>query len=158
MASSTTKHAPATRRKTTPAKSTKATTATPRPTKAAAKTATKAKPPLAAVPDPVAVPTEPVTPMPDLAPLALKKRELLRAVAERSGLRRRDAKQAVEAMLEVLGETLAEGREINLQPMGKLILKRSTERGPNRISILKLRQRTKSDEIPATEPLADPAE
>ncbi len=43
-------------------------------------------------------------------------------------------------MLEVLGEALADGREFNLQPMGKLKLNR-TKKTPNaRIIVAKIRQ------------------
>lgn len=96
--------------------------------------------------------TEPV-----LAERDLKKRELIDLVVERSGIKRKDAKPAVEAMLAVLGETLTAGRELNLQPLGKLRINRVEEKGNGRVIVCKLRQSLASPEEP-TDPLAEAAE
>ena len=52
----------------------------------------------------------------------MKKRDLVEEVVARSGVRKRDAKPAVEALLAILGETLASGRDLNLPPLGKVKL------------------------------------
>lgn len=70
----------------------------------------------------------------------MKKQELLKKVVELSGIKKKDAKPVVEAMLEVLGETLADGRGLNLQPFGKLKLNRTKETPNARIIVAKLRQ------------------
>ncbi|WP_371224491.1 HU family DNA-binding protein [Roseovarius sp. 2305UL8-3] len=70
----------------------------------------------------------------------LKKQELLQKVVDKSGIKKKDAKPVVEAMLEVLGEALADGREFNLQPMGKLKLNRTKETPNARIIVAKIRQ------------------
>jgi hypothetical protein len=70
----------------------------------------------------------------------MKKRDLLDKVVKRSGVKKKDAKLVVEAMLAVLGEAMAEGRELVLQPMGRLKTTRIKDTGNGRILICKLRQ------------------
>ncbi|TDE40871.1 HU family DNA-binding protein [Antarcticimicrobium sediminis] len=70
----------------------------------------------------------------------LRKKELIAAVLARCEVKRRDAKPVIEAMLAVLGETLATGRGLNLEPMGKLHINRSEEKRGRRIVVCKLRQ------------------
>jgi Bacterial DNA-binding protein len=70
----------------------------------------------------------------------LKKKELIDLVVKRSQIKKKDAKPVIEAMLAVLGETIASGRELNLQPLGKLRINRSTDKGTARIIVCKLRQ------------------
>lgn len=50
----------------------------------------------------------------------LRKKELINQAVKLSGIKKRDAKPAIEAALAVLGKALSEGRELNLQPFGKL--------------------------------------
>lgn len=78
--------------------------------------------------------------VPVVAGPELKKRELLARVVTRSGVKKRDAKLVVEAMLAVMGEALAEGEELNLQPFGKLKINRVKESANGRILNCKLRQ------------------
>lgn len=82
-----------------------------------------------------AAPTGPVD-----TPAPLKKQELLAQVIERSDIPKRDAKPVVEAMLAVLGDALAEGRELNLKPMGKIKRKRVTEGDKARVIVASIRQ------------------
>lgn len=70
----------------------------------------------------------------------LKKKELVDMVVVRSGIKKKDAKPVVEAMLAVLGETVASGRELNLQPLGKLRINRAETKDNGRVIICKLRQ------------------
>lgn len=70
----------------------------------------------------------------------MKKKELIELVVNRSGIKKKDAKPVIESMLAVLGETVAEGRELNLQPFGKLRINRAIEKPNGRITICKLRQ------------------
>lgn len=94
---------------------------------------------------------------PTVSDPAMKKKELIETVTERSGVKKRDAKPVVEAMLAVLGEALAEGRELNLQPLGKTKLNRAKDVQGGRVLIVKMRQsnRTPSDN---KDPLAKAAE
>lgn len=85
----------------------------------------------------------PVTAAPAVAApdLEMRKQELLAAVVERADIKKKYAKPVVEAMIEVLGEALAEGRELNLQPLGKLKYNRTKETENARIIIAKIRQK-----------------
>lgn len=57
----------------------------------------------------------------------LKKKEFLERVVERSGMRRGDAKTAMEATLAILGEALAAGEEVNVPPLGKAKVNREKD-------------------------------
>lgn len=90
----------------------------------------------------------------------LRKKELIDLVVERSGVRKKDAKPAVEAALEVLGEALASGRGMNLQPFGKLRINRSEEKANGRVIVCRLRQSAAGadgGENGGKDPLAEPA-
>ena len=163
------------------AKTAKATAVKPKAPKAAAAKTTaaksakaKPKPPVTAKPKPPAISAAPqaipastaaaetISPAPRLvtssAPVVtgpeMKKRDLLDRVVKRSGIKKRDAKPVVEAMLAVMGEAMAEGRELNLQPFGKLKTNRIKDTGNGRVLICRLRQGGGND-IDAKEPLAE---
>jgi DNA-binding protein HU-alpha len=72
----------------------------------------------------------------------LRKKELFDLVVARSGMKKKDVKPVVEAMLAVLGDALAEQRELNLQPLGKMKVQRGKELPDGRALVLKLRQKT----------------
>lgn len=88
---------------------------------------------------------------------ALRKADLLAAVVTRSGVKKRDAKPVVEAMLAVLGETLAEGRGLNLPPFGKAKIAKTKEMGAGRMIVTRIRQKDRPT-LPAKDPLAEAAE
>ena len=116
--------------------------ATPKPkaTKTAAKKPIKMveKPAPKPSAKPLAKPTK--VPEPVLTEPELKKKELVDMVVVRSGIKKKDAKPVVEAMLAVLGETIASGRELNLQPLGKLRINRISAKDNANVIICKLRQ------------------
>lgn len=70
----------------------------------------------------------------------LKKRELVERIIAKNGLKRRDVKPIVETMLEVLGDAINGGETLNLQPLGKVMVKRSKDSSNAKISIVKIRQ------------------
>lgn len=107
--------------------------------KAAPETASTTDTP-AAVDEVSAVPVIVTSTIPVVTGPELKKRELLERVVTRSGVKKRDAKLVVEAMLAVMGEALAEGEELNLPPFGKLKINRVKESANGRILNCKLRQ------------------
>ncbi len=123
-------------------------------TKSATRSAsTTAASPKSTAPKPVIVTeTTPVVTDP-----ALKKKELIDTVTEVSGIKRKDAKPVIEAMLEVLGKTLAEGREMNLQPLGKVKINRTKEVQGGTVMITKIRQSNRAAK-PASDPAATAAE
>ncbi|WP_247676829.1 MULTISPECIES: HU family DNA-binding protein [unclassified Leisingera] len=89
-----------------------------------------------AAPEPVVV----TAASPVVAAPELNKKELVELAVERSGVKKRDAKPVVEAVLALLGEAVAEGRELNLKPFGKLRINRSQERSNGKVFVCKLRQ------------------
>ena len=72
----------------------------------------------------------------------LKKRDLIDAVVKRSGIKKKDAKPVVEAMLAELGEALSDGQELSLPPLGRVKINREKEIEDGKVLILKLRQKT----------------
>lgn len=81
-----------------------------------------------------------VTVEPVVAGEVMRKKELIDAVVERSGIKKKDAKPVVETMLAVLGDAIEEGRELNLQPFGKLKVNRSKDVPNAKVMICKLRR------------------
>lgn len=133
----------------TPKTSTRSTTA-PKAKTAKPKLAAKstAKPtPTAPTPKVVSI-SAPVVSEPDM-----RKKELIDLAVARSGIKKKDAKPTVEAVLAILGEAIAEGRELNLQPFGKLRINRSEEKSNGRVIVCKLRQSNaaKMPKVPVSE-------
>lgn len=87
-----------------------------------ATTTRKAKPAAPKAAPVVVQEAAPVVSKPDL-----KKVELIDAVVERSGIKKKYAKPALEAALELLGEAIGEGRTLNLRPLGKVKVIKSKE-------------------------------
>ncbi|MHA6261594.1 HU family DNA-binding protein [Arenibacterium sp. CAU 1754] len=134
--------------KTTTSKTASKAKTTPKPTTTAA-----SADPAVSMPDPKVVTTS----APVLAEADMKKKELVDLVVERSGMKKKDIKPAVEATLAVLGEAIANGRELNLQPFGKLRINRSEEKANGRVTVCKLRQSLNTPKAPQ-DPLAEAAE
>jgi DNA-binding protein HU-alpha len=86
------------------------------------KATTTAAPKPAALIVPKATVVEEVKPVVAQAPI--KKPELIDRVIAETGLKKKDVKPVVEAMLAGLGRTLADGEEITAPPMSKLMIKR----------------------------------
>ncbi|MEC8195989.1 MAG: HU family DNA-binding protein, partial [Pseudomonadota bacterium] len=104
---------------------------------------------------PEAVVVQESVPVSDLG--ELKKVELIEMIVERTGVKKRDAKPTIEAALQILGEALAEGRELNLQPLGKIRVNRMKKLSSARVMTCKVRQTIK-EETTDPEPLAEAAE
>ncbi|MEO0389839.1 MAG: HU family DNA-binding protein [Pseudomonadota bacterium] len=101
---------------------------------------TPADPP--ATPAPTPTPTLATRMEPVVAGPQLKRSELLDAVVRRSGVRKQDARAVVEAMLDTMGEAIAEGRELQLQPFGTLKVRRAKDVPNGRVMTAKIRRRT----------------
>lgn len=74
----------------------------------------------------------------------VKKPEFLDRAVERTEVKKRDAKPAIEAALAVLAEALIKGEELNLPPMGKLRVVKSKDVGEG-AKVLTLKLRTMKD-------------
>ncbi|SHH24135.1 HU family DNA-binding protein [Marivita hallyeonensis] len=106
---------------------------------------------------PVTQPDVVVSETPTVSAPELKKKELIDAVVARSGVKKRDAKPVIEAMLAVLGETIADGRELNLAPMGKMKVTRMKRTTKAHVITTRLR-RNESHQASSPDPLAQAAE
>lgn len=94
--------------------------------------------------NPVATPSvETATEAP--APSDLRKRELIEAVVLRSGVKKRDAKPVIEAMLAELGENLAAGRDLTLPPLGKVKVAREKDTPNGRVIVIRVRQNDRAN-------------
>lgn len=116
--------------KATAARKTSAASKAGAPSAASAKSASAAAPKVSVVTDAQSTPVG----------AELKKRELVDLVVQRSDVKKKFAKPVVEALLEVLGEAIAEERALNLQPMGRVMPKRTKDAGKNRVVIARIRQ------------------
>ncbi|MWD28398.1 hypothetical protein E0K89_013015 [Aquicoccus sp. SCR17] len=73
--------------------------------------------------------------------LKLRKRDLIAATAARTGRRKGEVRPVVEAMLAAMGEALAEGRDLELQPMGKFKVQHVKPLAKGRVISGRLRQK-----------------
>lgn len=79
----------------------------------------------------------------------MRKKELVDAVVEHSGKKKRDVKPIVESMLEILGTALVEDRELNLPPFGKLKVRKAKEMPNGRVLVTKIRQPKPKKDAPS---------
>lgn len=75
----------------------------------------------------------------------MRKKELIDAVVVHSGMKKKEVKPIVESMLEVLGGALAEKRELNMQPFGRVKVRREKLFPNGRMLIAKIRQNSPSE-------------
>ena len=132
-----------TTRKTTTRKTTSRKTSTRKAPVSRAKTTkttttAKAKTPVAKAPAKPAV--QGVALAERAAPAILRKKQLIDEVVARSGIRKKDAKPVVEAMLAVLGEAVAAGTTLNLHPLGKLTVQKQNQKSTARVTVARIRQ------------------
>ena len=107
----------------------------------------------------------PVTGMPNVvvvetvktvvADAPIKKPELIERVMAETGMKKKDVKPVVEAMLAVLGRALVGGEELTVPPLGKLMINRTKEVSNATIVNLKLRH-PNAAKIRNDAPIADP--
>ena len=76
---------------------------------------------------------------PTVSALPIKKPELIERVMAETGMKKKDVKPVVEAMLTVLGRTLANGEELTVPPLGKVMIKRMKDVANAKIMTLKVR-------------------
>ncbi|WP_243694331.1 HU family DNA-binding protein [Shimia isoporae] len=76
----------------------------------------------------------------------LRKKELVDLAVDRSGVKKRDAKPAIEAALAILGEALEAGRSLQLPPLGRVKVQRSKELDDGQVIVAKVRRKGVSDD------------
>ena len=149
MATPSTKPAP--KAKTAAAKATTSTTAKTTATKTTTTKSAAAKV-VATSAAPKATIVETVTPV--VSGMPIKKPELIERVMAETGMKKKDVKPVVEAMLTVLARTLAGGEELTVPPLGKVMIKRMKDVANAKILTVKIRQ-PKGDNGPTKSPLSD---
>jgi DNA-binding protein HU-alpha len=85
----------------------------------------------------------------------LKKKDFVDRVTERSGVKKKDAKPAIEAALALLGEALIAGEELNLPPLGKIKVNRAKDVSGGIMLMVKLRIPNEPGVSSATDDNAD---
>jgi len=70
----------------------------------------------------------------------MRKKELIDTVVTRSGMKKKDAKPIVDTMLAVLGEALADKRELILPPLGRVKVRKEKQLPNGRVLVVKVRQ------------------
>lgn len=102
-----------------------------------------------------AKPTVVDAPRPVIVGPVMRKKELIDTVVERSEIKKKDAKPVIEAMLAVLGEALADNRELNLLPLGKFKVINEKDLGNGKMMRVKVRQVTPAAKPADTGPVTD---
>lgn len=145
-------------RKPTPTRATKKVAA---PRKKATKTAASkgklnpSKAPLNPAAPPAAEATVVTAPQKVIQGPVMRRKELIETVVTRTGMKKKDVKPVVEQMLAVMGEALADNREMNLQPFGRLIVRKEKPLKNGRVVVSKIRQtRRPADPQPDASPKA----
>jgi len=133
------------------ARSTKATKTIAKP-KAATTKKTAAKPATATATKVAAKPKKDApkatvveTIKPSVASAPVKKPELIERVMTETGMKKKDVKPVVEAMLAVLGRALHQGEELVVPPLGKVMVKNSKDLAKATVMNIKVRQPNKNE-------------
>lgn len=78
---------------------------------------------------------------------ALKKNELLQRLSDKTGQPKSQLRPVMDALLEILGEAVAEERPLQIPPLGKIKPLRSKTQGAARVSHVKIRQKSDVTDI-----------
>lgn len=70
----------------------------------------------------------------------MKKNDLIERIIAKNGMKRKDVKPLVETMLSVLGEAIGNGETLNLQPMGKLVIKKTKDMPNATVNVCRIRR------------------
>ena len=77
---------------------------------------------------------------PNVSEPEMKKAELVNLIVERTGMKKKDVKPVVEATLGALGEAIARGQELNLQPLGRVKVNNTKELAKSQVHSVRFRQ------------------
>lgn len=70
--------------------------------------------------------------------LQLRMRDILERVVDRSGMKKGEARTAIEATMAVIGEAIENGEDIDLPGFGKLKIQKEKETGKGKAYLLRL--------------------
>jgi len=82
--------------------------------------------------------------------LELRMKDLVERVMDRGGIKKGEARSAVEMTLAVLGEAIDKGEEVNVPAFGKLKIQRQKDTDKGRVHVLRLVRKDRHA-APATE-------
>jgi len=85
-----------------------------------------------------------------------RRQDLIQAVADRCSVKRSDAKEVLNLVLEEIGKALDEGDELVLQPLGRLSVKQRREATNGTNLTVKIRRNALSAAADGETPLAEP--
>jgi len=123
------------------AKTVTAKKATPRKAKPATSAPAKTKIGADAPPSaPIAAPAVVNAPQAVVMGPAMRKKQIIDAVVERSGLKKRDVKPVLDHLLAVMGDALAEGKELVVPPMGRIKTHKKKQAAKKTIFFAKIHQ------------------
>ena len=88
----------------------------------------------------------------------LKKKDIFERAVEISGVKKKDARPAVEAAIQIVFAAMAEGKEINFPPHGKIRIVKDKDVPGGKMITAKIRVTTGPASIPAVVPLAETEE
>lgn len=88
----------------------------------------------------------------------LTRRELINRVADATGVKKPVVRQVVDGILKELGDTLSDGKALNLPPLGKASVRRQKEMPNAEILVLKLRRNRAAASPDEDDPIAPAAE
>ena len=77
---------------------------------------------------------------PNVSEPEMKKAELVNLIVERTGMKKKDVKPVVEATLGALGEAIARGQELNLQPLGRVKVNNTKELAKSQVHSVRIGQ------------------
>jgi nucleoid DNA-binding protein len=89
---------------------------------------------------------------------AMRRPDLIQAVAERVSLRRAEAKMVFDVVLDEIGKALDANEEVIVPPLGKLMVKKRIEKPGGEMLTLKLKRAAEDPTAGDVAPLAKPAE
>ena len=70
----------------------------------------------------------------------MRRKDMLDRVANRSGMKKKDIRPVLDAVLSEIAEALAKGQDVNLPPLGKLKVRKVKQQENAQVTILRLRQ------------------
>ncbi|MGB3244418.1 MAG: HU family DNA-binding protein [Sulfitobacter sp.] len=97
-----------------------------------------------------ATPTIVDGPRPMVVGAAMRKKEIIEQTVTRSGLKKRDVKPLVDTLLAVMGEAMADGRELVMPPFGRLKVHKQKTTQKKNIYFAKVHQNRPSVSAPPT--------
>lgn len=83
----------------------------------------------------------------------IKKKEFVELVCEASGVKKKEARAAVEATLSIIGSALAEGKALHIPPLGRMVVTKTKDQNGAQVLIARIRRPSTSEDGTASEGL-----